>query len=149
MTSVSAAAPATSAAPPSMPFSSSPVVSDSLPVPAASSPFSLSQQVADALYTAAEAKAALLSAQENLSRATDALDRLVEEGLLPEKNLPTVCGFLIYRQEGRVSWQYPPGIKQLEADLKKRRQLAEQLGEATQKRGTPFWTIKASEEGAL
>lgn len=113
------------------------------------SSFSLTQEVADALYAAAEAKEALLAAQDNLERATQALDFLVETGVLPEKGLPAVSGFSIYRQEGRVSWSYPAGIKELEAALKKRKQLAEQLGEASQKRGNPFWTIKPTAEGAL
>ena len=115
---------------------------------APSASFSFTQEVADALYAAAAAKAALQAAQDTLSQATTALDLLVEAGVLPEKNLPTFYGFLIYRTEGRLSWTYPQAIKELEANLKKRKQLAEQLGEATQKRGNPFWTIKATDPGA-
>lgn len=140
---------APTAALPSTPCSSSPEALVSLPVAVPCSSFSLSQEVADALYAAAEAKEALIAAQDNLSRATELLDQLVEAGVLPEKGLPTVSGFVIYRQEGRISWSYPQSIKELEANLKKRKQLAEQLGEATQKRGSAFWTIKASDEGVL
>ena len=99
---------APTAALPSTPCSSSPQALVSLPVAEPCSSFSLSQEVADALYAAAEAKEALIAAQDNLSRATEALDQLVEAGVLPEKGLPTVSGFVIYRQEGRVSWSYPP-----------------------------------------
>ncbi|WP_162922795.1 hypothetical protein [Synechococcus sp. SynAce01] len=124
-----------------MPMASAapPLASCSEPSP---SPFSLTQEVADALYWAAEAKQAVLDAQANLQSATDTLDQMVEIGALPEKNLPTVSGFAIYRQEGRVSWSYPPAIKALEAQVKQQKQLCEQLGEAIQKRGNPFWTIK-------
>lgn len=108
--------------------------------------FSLSQEAADALLSAVEAKAALDAAKDCLARATAVLDQLVAAGLLIERNLPVVAGFTIYRQEGRASWSYPDSIKQLEVQLKKRKQLAEQLGEATQKRGQPFWTIKESEK---
>lgn len=118
-------------------------------VVASPAPFLLSEQLADALYAAAEAKEALLAAQDNLSRATAVLDKLVEDGELPERNLPLVSGFVIYRQEGRLSWTYPPAIKELEAALKKRKQLAEQLGDASHKRGNPFWTIKPASEGVL
>ena len=104
--------------------------------------FSLSQEAADALLSAVDAKAALDAAKDCLARATAVLDQLVAAGLLIERNLPVVAGFTIYRQEGRASWSYPDSIKQLEVQLKKRKQLAEQLGEATQKRGQPFWTIK-------
>ena len=103
---------------------------------------SLSQEVAEALYVAAEAKAVLEDAKQRLEQATAALDALVEAGLLPEKGLPIVSGYTLYRQEGRPSWTYPAAIKVLEAQLKKRKQLAEQLGEATQKRSRPFCTIK-------
>jgi len=108
--------------------------------------FSLSQEAADALLSAVDAKAALDAAKDCLARATAVLDQLVAAGLLIERNLPVVSGFTIYRQEGRASWSYPDSIKQLEVQLKKRKQLAEQLGEATQKRGQPFWTIKESEK---
>lgn len=108
--------------------------------------FSLSQEAADALFVAVEAKSALEAAKEHFAQATAALDQLVAAGLLPERNLPAVAGFTIYRQEGRASWCYPDSIKALEAQLKKRKQLAEQLGEATQKRGQPFWTIKEAEK---
>ena len=108
--------------------------------------FSLSQEAADALLIAVDAKAALEAAKENLAQATAVLDQLVEAGLLIERNLPVVSGYTVYRQEGRASWSYPDSIKQLEAQLKKRKQLAEQLGDATQRRGQPFWTIKESEK---
>lgn len=108
-------------------------------------PFSLSQAAAEALFIAAEAKAVLLAAQDRLAQALADLDRLVDAGLLPERGLPLVSGYTIYRQEGRVSWSYPASIKQLEAEVKKHKQLAEQLGEATQKRGASFWTIKPEE----
>ena len=108
--------------------------------------FSLSQEAADALLSAVDAKAALDAAKDCLARATAVLDQLVAAGLLIERNLPVVAGFTIYRQDGRASWSYPDSIKQLEVQLKKRKQLAEQLGEATQKRGQPFWTIKESEK---
>lgn len=105
-------------------------------------PFSLSQEAAEALLAAAEAKAVLEHAKAQLAQATAALDALVEAGVLPEKGLPIVSGYTLYRQEGRPSWTYPAAIKELETQLKKRKQLAEQLGEAVQKRGDPFWTIK-------
>lgn len=108
--------------------------------------FLLSQEAADALLNAVAAKAVLDAAKEHLAQATAVLDQLVAAGLLVERNLPVVSGFTIYRQEGRASWSYPDSIKQLEAQLKKRKQLAEQLGDATQKRGQPFWTIKESEK---
>jgi hypothetical protein len=105
-------------------------------------PCSLSPETAEALFVAVDAKAALDAAKQRYEQALANLDELVEVGALPDKHLPLVAGHTLYRQEGRVSWLYPESIKQLEAQVKKRKQLAEQLGEATQKRGKPFWTIK-------
>lgn len=107
-----------------------------------SSSFSLTQEAAEALFRAAEAKAAVLACQAQLEDALAALDQLVAAGRLPEKGLPVVAGFTIYRSEGRVSWSYPPHIKELEVQVKQQKQLCEQLGEATQKRGNSFWTLK-------
>jgi hypothetical protein len=122
--------------------SCSPAPADSSPASEPPQPFSLSQEAAEALHAAAEAKASLEHAKQQLAHATEALDALVEAGVLPEKGLPVVSGYTLYRQEGRPSWTYPAAIKVLEEQLKKRKQLAEQLGEATQKRSDPFWTIK-------
>ncbi|MCP9819826.1 hypothetical protein KBZ18_10010 [Synechococcus sp. Cruz-9H2] len=115
-----------------------------LPSPSCSE-FSLSAEVAEALHAAAEAKASLLYWEDQVRSATAALDQLVETGVLPEKGLPLVDGYTIYRSEGRKTYAYPESIKALEADLKQRKKLAEQLGDATEKRGNPFWTIKPAE----
>ena len=111
---------------------------------AASSP--LSPATAEALHAAARAKASCLKAQADLSTALAVLDQLVAEGQLAVSGLPVVLGFQIYRQDGRLSWQYPEAIQLLEGTLKKRKQLAEQLGEAHSQRGEPYWTIKASKQ---
>jgi hypothetical protein len=125
--------------------SSSPALADFCLASDAPVSFSLSQQTADALWAAVEAKAALDQIKESYQQALFALDELVEAGALPEKHLPSVNGFTIYRQEGRLCWTYPDSIKGLEDELKKRKQLAEQLGEASPKRGKSFWTIKPAE----
>jgi hypothetical protein len=114
-------------------------------LPAAPS-LSLSAATAEALHTVASAKASCLKAQAELAAALADLDQLVSSGQLPVSGLPLVQGFLIYRQEGRLSWQYPEAIQLLEGNLKKRKQLAEQLGEAQSQRGEPYWTIKASKQ---
>ena len=106
----------------------------------------LSPATVEALHAAARAKASCLKAQAELSSALGVLDQLVAEGQLQISSLPVVLGFQIYRQEGRLSWQYPEPIQLLEGNLKKRKQLAEQLGEAHSQRGEPYWTIKASKQ---
>ena len=122
----------------------SPLPSCSALPAAPSSP--LSPATAEALHAAARAKASSLKAQAELSTALAVLDELVTAGQLAVGGLPVVLGFQIYRQEGRISWQYPEAIQLLEGNLKKRKQLAEQLGEAHSQRGEPYWTIKASKQ---
>jgi hypothetical protein len=122
----------------------SPLPSCSALPAAASSP--LSPATVEALHAAARAKASCLKAQAELSSALAVLDQLVAEGQLAVTGLPVVLGFQVYRQEGRLSWQYPEAIQLLEGTLKKRKQLAEQLGEAHSQRGEPYWTIKASKQ---
>jgi len=113
--------------------------------PAAPS-FSLSAATAEALHAAAKAKASCLKPQAELGSALAVLDQLVASGQLPVSGFPVVLGFQVYRQEGRISWQYPEAIQLLEGNLKKRKQLAEQLGEAHSQRGEPYWTIKACKQ---
>ena len=122
----------------------SPLPSCSALPAAPSSP--LSPATVEALHAAARAKASCLKAQAELSCALSVLDQLVAEGQLAVTGLPVVLGLQIYRQEGRLSWQYPEAIQLLEGNLKKRKQLAEQLGEAHSQRGEPYWTIKASKQ---
>ena len=110
-----------------------------------SSASSWCQQAVEALYAAVDAKQAVLSAEQLYRQAIEQLDELVEQGLLIPENLPVVNGFAVYRQQGRTSWSYPESIKQLELQLKQHKKLCEQLGEATQKQGSPFWTIKQAE----
>jgi hypothetical protein len=112
---------------------------------ASSSASSWCQQAVEALYAAVDAKQALVSAEQLYRQALEQLDALVEQGLLGTENLPLVHGFVVYRQPGRTSWSYPESIKQLEAQVKQQKRLCEQLGEASQKQGSPFWTIKEAE----
>jgi hypothetical protein len=47
------------------------------------------------------------------------------------------------RSEGRRSYDYPPAVKQAEADVKALKKASEADGTATLKPSSPFWTIKA------
>ncbi|MCP9852782.1 hypothetical protein KBZ14_07845 [Synechococcus sp. HJ21-Hayes] len=44
---------------------------------------------------------------------------------------------------GRLSYDFPPAVQQIEQQLKAARDAAIQQGSATEKRGKPFWTIRA------
>ena len=43
---------------------------------------------------------------------------------------------------GRLSYDFPPAVQQIEQQLKAAKDAAIQQGSATEKRGKPFWTIR-------
>jgi len=44
---------------------------------------------------------------------------------------------------GRLSYEFPPVVQQIEQQLKSAKEAAIQQGSATEKRGKPFWTIRS------
>lgn len=50
---------------------------------------------------------------------------------------------------GRLSYDFPPVVQQIEQQLKAAKDSAIQQGNATEKRGKPFWTIRAPKTPAL
>ena len=50
---------------------------------------------------------------------------------------------------GRLSYEFPPVVQQIEQQLKAAKEAAIQQGSATEKRGKPFWTIRAPKTPAL
>ena len=43
---------------------------------------------------------------------------------------------------GRLSYEFPPVVQQIEQQLKASKEAAIQQGSASEKRGKPFWTIR-------
>jgi hypothetical protein len=43
---------------------------------------------------------------------------------------------------GRLTYDFPPAVQQIEQQLKAAKESAIQLGSAKEKRGNPFWTIR-------
>ena len=50
---------------------------------------------------------------------------------------------------GRLSYDFPPVVQKIEQQLKAAKDSAIQQGSATEKRGKPFWTIRAPKTPAL
>ena len=50
---------------------------------------------------------------------------------------------------GRLSYEFPPVVQQIEQQLKAAKEAAIQQGSATEKRGKPFWTIRPSKAQPL
>ena len=53
------------------------------------------------------------------------------------------------RSPGRLTYDFPPVVQQIEQQLKAAKDSAIQQGSATEKRGKPFWTIRAPKTPAL
>ena len=50
---------------------------------------------------------------------------------------------------GRLSYEFPPEVRQIEQQLKVAKDSAIQQGSATEKRGKPFWTVRAPKTPGL
>ena len=50
---------------------------------------------------------------------------------------------------GRLTYDFPPSVQQIEQQLKAAKDSAIQQGSATEKRGKPFWTIRAPKTPGL
>ena len=50
---------------------------------------------------------------------------------------------------GRLSYEFPPVVQQIEQQLKASKEAAIQQGSATEKRGKPFWTIRPPKTQSL
>jgi hypothetical protein len=91
----------------------------------------------------------LIEVRQALTRlkATDAalldrLDQLVEAGEVDQGGF-SHNDWAFSWSAGRKSYDYPAGVKALEAQTKAAKAAAEADGSATAKVGAPFWTIRA------
>lgn len=58
-------------------------------------------------------------------------------------------GWAFAHSPGRLTHTFPQEVQQIEQKLKAARDLAIQQGSASEKRGKPFWTIRAPKTPAL
>ena len=70
----------------------------------------------------------------------DALTLRHELGQLAESQEHDGC--LIFYSAGRLSYAYPPAVKELEAALQEARDTAVALGQVKVRCGKPFWTVR-------
>jgi hypothetical protein len=115
-----------------------------------------------------EAASALSAAPRGAADAVDAIDALLEaitslkvqqkqleqqlEPLLESLSEAMASGQLdpsfshndwaFAHSTGRLSYEFPPAVQQIEQQLKAAKENAIQQGSATEKRGKPFWTIR-------
>ena len=124
------------------------------PTEAASVPSSATDGATDAV----DAIDALLDAITSLKAQQKQLEQQLEP-LLEALNTAMAAGQLdpafshndwaFAHSTGRLSYAFPPAVLQIEQQLKAAKNNAIQQGSATEKRGKPFWTIRAPRSAAL
>jgi hypothetical protein len=106
---------------------------------------------AEAVVVPSEAIDALLDAvtaiktqqkqlEQQLEPLLDALSEAMAAGQLDPSFSHNDWAFA--HSSGRLSYEFPAAVKQIEQQLKAAKDAAIQQGSATEKRGKPFWTIR-------
>jgi hypothetical protein len=117
-------------------------MADLLLAPAPESPIAGSVGAVDALLDAITAiKAQQRSLEQQLEPLLEALSEAMATGELD----PSFChnDWSFSHSLGRLTHDFPPAVQQIEKQLKAAKESAIQQGNTTEKRGKPFWTIRA------
>ena len=102
----------------------------------------------DALLDAVTAiKARQKQLEQQLEPLLEALNAAMASGQLDPAFSHNDWAFA--HSTGRLSYEFPPVVQQIEQQLKASKEAAIQQGSATEKRGKPFWTIRAPKTPAL
>jgi len=78
--------------------------------------------------------------EQQLEPLLDALNTAMASGQLDPSFSHNDWAFA--HSTGRLSYEFPPVVQQIEQQLKAAKEAAIQQGSATEKRGKPFWTIR-------
>ena len=120
------------------------MVMPAAPAEAASAPSCAIDALLDAI-TALKAQQKQL--EQQLEPLLEALSEAMAAGQLDPSFSHNDWGFA--HSSGRLSYEFPPAVQQIEQQLKAAKETAIQQGSATEKRGKPFWTIRAPKAPAL
>ena len=102
----------------------------------------------DALLDAVTAiKAQQKQLEQQLEPLLEALNKAMAAGQLDPAFSHNDWAFA--HSPGRLSYDFPPVVQQIEQQLKAAKDSAIQQGSATEKRSKPFWTIRAPKTAAL
>jgi hypothetical protein len=119
------------------------MVMPAAPVEAASAPSGVPDSVGaiDALLDAVTAiKAQQKQLEQRLEPLLEALSEVMATGQLDPSFSHNDWAFS--HSPGRLSYEFPAAVQQIEQQLKAAKESAIQQGSATEKRGKPFWTIR-------
>ena len=102
----------------------------------------------DALLDAVTAlKAQQKELEQQLEPLLEALNTAMASGQLDPSFSHNDWAFS--HNPGRLTYDFPAAVQQIEKQLKAAKDSAIQQGSATEKRGKPFWTIRAPKSPAL
>jgi hypothetical protein len=109
--------------------------------PAAASPSAPAAEAIDALLNAVTAiKAQQKQLEQQLEPLLEALSVAMDAGELDPSFSHNDWAFC--HSPGRLTYDFPASVHQVEKQLKVAKEAAIQQGSATEKRGNPFWTIR-------
>lgn len=113
------------------------MVMPAAPAEAASAP-------SDAIDGLLDAITAIKAQQKQLEQQLEPLLEALSEAMAAGQLDPSFShnDWAFAHSSGRLSFEFPPAVQQIEQQLKAAKESAIQQGSATEKRGKPFWTIR-------
>ena len=113
------------------------MVMPAAPAEAASAPSDAIDALLDAITT-------LKVQQKQLEQQLEPLLESLSEAMASGQLDPSFShdNWAFAHSTGRLSYEFPPAVQQIEQQLKAAKEAAIQQGSATEKRGKPFWTIR-------
>jgi len=98
----------------------------------------------DAIDALLDAITALKAQQKRLEQQLEPLLEALSEAMAAGQLDPSFShnDWAFAHSSGRLSYEFPVAVQQIEQQLKASKESAIQQGSATEKRGKPFWTIR-------
>jgi len=111
---------------------------------ATSAPVATPAPAADGVDGLLDALTAIKAQQKQLEQQLDPLLEALSDAMAAGQLDPAFShnDWAFSHSPGRLSYDFPAGVQQLEQQLKAAKASAIQQGSATEKRGKPFWTIR-------
>ena len=98
----------------------------------------------DAIDALLDAITAIKAQQKQLEQQLEPLLEALSEAMAAGQLDPSFShnDWAFAHSSGRLSYEFPAAVRQIEQQLKAAKDAAIQQGSATEKRGKPFWTIR-------
>jgi hypothetical protein len=111
---------------------------------ATSAPVATPAPAADGVDGLLDALTAIKAQQKQLEQQLDPLLEALSDAMAAGQLDPAFShnDWAFSHSPGRLSYEFPAAVQQIEQQLKAAKEAAIQQGSATEKRGKPFWTIR-------